>query len=52
MEYFGPVSVKEVEGEEIQMRGLFADTNIKKGEFVLVEKAFATSKDNDMDEMQ
>ena len=52
MEYFGPVSVKEVEGEEIQMRGLFADTNIKKGEFVLVEKPFATSKDNDMDEMQ
>lgn len=35
-----------------QGRGLFSDANVKKGEFLMVEKAFASSSDNDMDEMQ
>ena len=44
--------MKETEDGENKGRGLFAQSNIKKGEFIIVEKAFASSKDTDMDEMQ
>ena len=44
MEYLGPVEVRLVDGDEAKGRGIFATRAIKQGEFLMVQRSFASSE--------